>query len=103
MAGAGVAQRLLAVQVLQAGREVDAGVAVRLGGVLVVLERVRHVDVDAAEGVDQLLEPAEVDLRIVVDVDPEVAGDRPPEQPILVGRRLPPDQSKRRESLLPGR
>src|SRR3546814_4641212 len=41
-----------------------------------VLEGTRHVDVDAADGIDHLDEAGEVDPRVVVDRDAEQRPDR---------------------------
>src|SRR5919109_5643145 len=75
VAGAGVLERGAAVHPLRPGREVDAHVAVVVGRVLVVLDGRVDVDDDAADGVDQPLEAAEVDARVILDGDAEVGAD----------------------------
>ncbi len=70
---AGVAEGVAAVHVVHADAE-DAGVevaeALRLG-VTRVVDRRGHVDVDAADAIDQLLEALEVNDHVVVDLDPK--------------------------------
>ena len=61
-AGAGVAERLDALQLVGAGREVQPGLG--------VLDRYGRADGDAAEGVDHVDEAEHVDLDVAVDPQP---------------------------------
>jgi hypothetical protein len=49
-----------------------------------VAHRVLERDLDAADGVDELLEPVEAHLGVVVDRDVEVLGERVDEPPVAV-------------------
>ena len=80
-----VAERLGAVHVLDAGRDIDPPEAVVDRREAVVGDR--HLDVDghAAHRVDDLLEAVEVDLDEVLDVEPvQVAHDRL--EPVVAGQ-----------------
>src|SRR5690606_15810536 len=68
VAGADEAERLLAVQRHAAGGQVDPRVAVS--------DRLVEVEVDAAEGVDDVDEAGEVHLDVVLDRDAGQLGDR---------------------------
>ena len=76
VACAGVCERLLAVHVLDARRDVQLEVAAAVvAWVAGVIDRVLDVDDDAAEGVDDVPEAAHVHLDVVVDVDAQRLAD----------------------------
>ena len=84
VAVAHVVERVLALELLVAGLDVDRGVALAgRGGRVVVVVAPVDVDVDAADVVDRAPEAAEVDVDDVVDR--EVRAGRVPEQ--LLDRR----------------
>ena len=73
MARAGVLERCAPVHVLQSRRDVDAGSAIAIREwVVVVGERLGHVNRDPAQRVYNMLEAGEVNLCIIVHLDPEV-------------------------------
>ena len=60
-------QGRVAIHVMRAGLDEEAGLLVKLVGVGGVIDRPLDRDVDAPDGVDRLLEAEEVDRREVVD------------------------------------
>src|SRR4029079_18966307 len=89
-------ERATAVHVLLAAREAPPRprAAAARGGVRTVEavgeDRLRHVDLDAADGVDQVLELGEVDEGDVVDLESGELFDRPQRQrrPAELERRV---------------
>ena len=72
LAGAGVLQRPLAVELLPTGIEVDVHHPRALAPrVAAVVERRRHVELNAAEGIDDVAERLEIDADPVVDPLPD--------------------------------
>ena len=78
LAGADVGERLAAVEAVgAAGNDVDSRLALAPGGPRdLVDEPFLHVDLDAAERVDEVGEAEQVDERVVVDPKPEQLRDR---------------------------
>ena len=89
LADAGVGERLFAVEgvLALASRRREAALAAAGAAGDVGAELVRDVDLDPADGVDQVFEAGEVDDRDVVDLDAEEAFDRFDLQPWRRRRR----------------
>ena len=81
MSGPDVLERMHAVHVRRAREHRDAVIvvgvtaAVEVRGIKVIHDRVGHLDVDAAELVNQLHKPVQPDPYVVVDVHAEIALD----------------------------
>ncbi len=78
MAGASILQGQRTVHVLAARRDVEGIVAVVLVRILGVVDRSRHVNVYAADQVNDLLEPLEIQTHIVVNGVPDQLRDGGP-------------------------
>ena len=107
VAGSGVDEGLRPGHVLDAGRDVDASEAARVGRVGLVADRDLDVDRHPAQRVHDLLEAVEVDLDEVLDVEPvDVAQDllQPVVSagPVVAGHEVGPvaDRGEERVDLL---